>query len=70
MTALVIRRVHLGVVLLWRRWRPPAAEIVARREQLAQQARLSAEQRLAAEAYHWTVANNAPPVPAAPDPDR
>ncbi len=53
--ALAIRRARLGIVLLWRRWRPLPEEIDARRERLAQQARLTGERRLAAEAYHWAV---------------
>ena len=76
--ALAWRRAQLGVLLLWRRRWPPAAEITARDERTAERRRAREERRLAAEEYHWTLAGgqrgeDATPAaaptrgPAAPD---
>jgi hypothetical protein len=53
-----LRRVRLGFLLVWRTRRPPAEEVEALRERLAERERAMDELRLAAEEYHWAVAGD------------
>lgn len=49
------RRARLACLLLWRKHRPPAADVAARNERVADQQRAVEELRRAAEEYHWAV---------------
>lgn len=53
---LAARRAYLGFLLVWRQRRPPLEERAAGDERRADRHRLTAERRLAAEAYHWAIA--------------
>ena len=54
---LTLRQMRLGVLFLWRkRWLPPEATN-ATKERAAEINRVLEEQRLAAEEFHWVIAN-------------